>query len=72
MTVGEVVRRSTVYLADRGVETPRLDAELLLGNALGLSRLELYLEHDRPLEPAELDEFTEALAAEDRRRALEA
>jgi release factor glutamine methyltransferase len=67
VTVGEVVRRSTVYLADRGVETPRLDAELLLGNALGLSRLELYLEHDRPLEPAELDACREAVARRGRR-----
>jgi release factor glutamine methyltransferase len=67
VTVGEVVRRSTAYLADRGVDTPRLDAELLLGNALGLSRLELYLEHDRPLEPSELDACREAVARRGRR-----
>jgi release factor glutamine methyltransferase len=67
VTVGEVVRRSAAYLADRGVETPRLDAELLLGNALGLSRLELYLEHDRPLEPAELDACREVVARRGRR-----
>jgi release factor glutamine methyltransferase len=67
VTVGEVVRRSTAYLADRGVETPRLDAELLLGSALGLSRLELYLEHDRPLEPAELDACREVVARRGRR-----
>ena len=37
----------------KGVDTPRLDAELLLAQALGLSRLELYTQHDRPLTEAE-------------------
>ena len=37
----------------KGVDTPRLDAELLLAHALGLSRLELYTQHDRPLTEAE-------------------
>lgn len=55
MTLGEVLRRSADYLAERQVETPRLDAELLLGKALGLTRLDLYLEHDRPLVKHELE-----------------
>ena len=37
----------------KGVDSPRLDAELLLAQALGLSRLELYTQHDRPLTEAE-------------------
>jgi release factor glutamine methyltransferase len=49
VNVAEVVRRATEYLAGKGVESPRLDAEHLLGKALGLSRVELYLQHDRPL-----------------------
>ena len=44
---------ATTYLAERGVEHPRLDAELLLARALGLSRLDLYTQHDRPLTNAE-------------------
>jgi release factor glutamine methyltransferase len=67
MTVGEVLRRSTDYLAERDVETPRLDAELLLGKALGYSRLQLYLEHDRPLQTAELDACRELVARRGRR-----
>jgi release factor glutamine methyltransferase len=55
VTLGQVLRRSTDYLATREIQTPRLDAELLLAKALGLSRLELYLEHDRPLTLDELD-----------------
>ena len=54
-TVVEVLGLTSAYLAARGYESPRLEAELLLGNVLGLGRLELYLHHDRPLEPSELD-----------------
>ena len=53
MTVGEVLRATTEYLAGKGVDSPRVDAELLLSKALGLSRIELYTQHDRPLTEAE-------------------
>ena len=66
-TVGEVLRRSAAYLAEREVETPRLDAELLLGKALGLSRLQLYLEHDRSLARAELEACRDAVRRRGRR-----
>lgn len=49
MTLGEVLRGATGYLASRGVPSPRVDAELLLARALGLTRIELYTQHDRPL-----------------------
>ena len=55
ITVGEVLRRSTDHLAAKGCETPRLDAELLLAHALGLSRIDLYMAFERPLIGAELD-----------------
>ena len=54
-TVGDVLRRATEYLAARGAETPRLDAELLLAHALGIARIDLYIELDRPLTATELD-----------------
>lgn len=53
MTLGEVLRGATDYLAARGVPSPRVDAELLLARALGLERIELYTGHDRPLTDAE-------------------
>ncbi len=56
MTVREVLTHATEYLGEKGVESPRLDAELLLGRALGLSRIALYTEHDRPLTGPELAE----------------
>ncbi len=49
MTVAEALRAAAEFLERKGVDSPRLDAELLLGRALGLSRLELYTQHDRPL-----------------------
>ena len=52
----EVLRRAAEHLG-RTSDTARLDAELLLAHALGLSRIELYTEHDRPLNPDELDTY---------------
>jgi release factor glutamine methyltransferase len=52
--LGEVLRLSAGYLSDHGSPTPRLDAELLIGHALGLPRIELYTNFDRPLDEPEL------------------
>ena len=53
VTIAEALRAGSGFLERKGVDSPRLDAELLLGKALGLSRLELYTQHDRPLSEAE-------------------
>lgn len=65
LTIGEVVMRAAEYLARHGVETARLDAELLIGHALGLTRLQVYLERDRPMTEAERERARELV----RRRA---
>lgn len=49
----EVLRGAESYLAARGVTGPRLNAELLLAHTLGLKRMELYLQFDRPLGESE-------------------
>ena len=54
MKLAEVLQRSTEWLAGKGSDTPRLDAEVLIGHALGLERIELYTEADRPLTEDEL------------------
>ena len=41
-TVGRLLQWTTDYLKGRGSETPRLDAEVLLAEALGCRRIELY------------------------------
>ncbi len=47
-TVREILQKSADYLAERGVDSPALSAQLMLGRALGLSRLDLLLQSDRP------------------------
>jgi release factor glutamine methyltransferase len=69
-TLGEALRGAADDLERKGVETSRLDAELLLGKALGLSRLELYLEHDRPLTDAERAAARELVERRGRREPL--
>jgi release factor glutamine methyltransferase len=64
-TVLRLMRWSGEYLESKGVERGRLDAEHLLAHALGLPRLQLYLQFDRPLDREELDLFRPLL----RRRA---
>jgi release factor glutamine methyltransferase len=49
MTVADVVKASTDFLARKDVPSPRVDAEHLIAHALGLTRLDLYLQYDRPL-----------------------
>ncbi len=60
--LAEVLRLATEHLGGRGSETPRLDAELLLGHALGLKRIELYTAFDRPLTETELAACRELVA----------
>ncbi len=45
------------FLADKGVESARLDSELMLAEVLGVDRVSLYTNHDRPLLPPEVDGF---------------
>src|SRR6266481_992177 len=54
MTVLEVLQSTAAYLKKRGIENPRLNAEHLLANALGRTRMELYLEFERTLDETEL------------------
>jgi release factor glutamine methyltransferase len=69
-TVRELLGRSREYLEQKGVPSPKLDAEYLLAHVLGLRRLELYLDHDRPLEPAEVDRLRELVLRRGRREPL--
>jgi release factor glutamine methyltransferase len=65
--VGEVLKRAAGYLAERGCDTPRLDAELLLTDVLGVDRIALYTDHDRPLTPRETDAYRAVIARRARR-----
>ncbi len=57
LTVLEIIKRTTEFLEKRGVEGARLNAELLIGHALGLKRMQLYLQFERPLTEPELEKI---------------
>ena len=62
MTLLEVLKRATGYLQAHGSSSPRLDAEILLAHVLGIRRLDLYLQFDRPLDEAQLAPYRELTA----------
>jgi len=57
LTVLDIIRKTTEFFQTKGIETPRLDAELLLSHALGMKRMELYLQFERLLTDAELEKL---------------
>ncbi|MEY4510015.1 MAG: hypothetical protein RLZZ450_2137 [Pseudomonadota bacterium] len=67
-TVRRIVAWMQADFERRGIDTPRLDADLLVAHALGVKRLTLFLDPDRPLIEAEL---TTIRALVERRRARE-
>ena len=61
MTVLEAIQKSTEFLAKKGVESPRLQTELLLAHQLKLPRMKLYLNFDRVLTAPETDGLRELI-----------
>ena len=56
-SVQRLLRWTASHFDSRGIDSPRLTAEVLLAHALSTTRLKLYVDFDRPLEAAELDRF---------------
>jgi release factor glutamine methyltransferase len=57
LTVLEIIKKTTDFFAGKGIESPRLNAELLIGHALGKKRMQLYMEFERPLAEPELEKI---------------
>lgn len=66
----EVLGRTTEFFKARGIPSARLDAELLLGFVLGLDRVRVYTNFDRPVTEAELDRLRPLVARRGRREPL--
>jgi len=56
-TIIKILSWTESYFKDHLVDSPRLTAEILLSFSLDIRRLDLYLQHDRPLEKKELTQF---------------
>ncbi len=58
-TVGNTLKWTIDFFKKKGIETPRLDAEILLAFVLKKERIYLYVNFDQPLEPTELAAYRE-------------
>jgi release factor glutamine methyltransferase len=67
----ELIQRSTAYLAQKGVDSPRLQSELLLAYVLRIPRLNLYLNFDRTLVLSELDAMRDLVKRRGQREPLQ-
>ena len=54
-TVLDILQKTTDFFSGKGVESARLNAELIVGHALGLKRMQLYLQFERLLTEPELE-----------------
>ena len=66
-TIGSILSWTQGYFTEKGIETPRLDAEVLLSHVLKKERIYLYVHFDEPLEKEELAAFRKAVAERARR-----
>lgn len=69
--VADAILDGAAYLAGRGVEDARLEAEHLLAHLLGMPRLQLYLYLDRPPGPSEAERYQELLRRRGTREPLQ-
>ncbi len=58
-TITKLLNWVTQFFTDKGIDSPRLSAELLLSYVLGLKRIELYTQHNSAVEKQELDKLRE-------------
>ncbi len=67
ITLLEIIKRSADYLAERGIENARREAEEVIADAMRAKRLDLYLQHDRPLTDKELPDLRQAIQRRSKR-----
>ncbi len=56
-TIQKLLNWITDYLTQKGVDSPRLSAELLLSSVLGLKRIELYTQYNQPVAQERLEQL---------------
>lgn len=66
-TIRRVLAWTQGFFREKGIDTARLDAELIISDALGVDRVRLYTDHDKPLLPDELTVIREGVRRRARR-----
>jgi release factor glutamine methyltransferase len=56
-TIQKLLNWTAEYLSNKGIDSPRLSAELLLSHVVGLKRIELYTQFDKAVTKQQLDEL---------------
>jgi release factor glutamine methyltransferase len=70
-TLLDILNKTSDWFKAKGIENHRLDAQLLLGHVLGMKRLELYMNFDRPLADTELTRYRELVRRRGAREPLQ-
>ena len=60
-TIGRILKWTERFFQEKGIESPRIDAEVLLGHVLKKERIYLYVHFEEPLQPEELTAYREAI-----------
>jgi release factor glutamine methyltransferase len=71
VTVLEIIQRSAEFLQQKGVDSPRLQIELMLERVLNMPRLKLYLNFERTLSEMELGQLREMVKRRGAREPLQ-
>ncbi len=66
----EVLKRTTDWFRERSIPAPQFEAEQILAHVLCIPRLDIYLQHDRPMESSELQNLRTMVARRGRREPL--
>jgi release factor glutamine methyltransferase len=66
-TILKLLSRTGEYFTSHDIENPRADAEILLAHCLGLNRIDLYVQYDKPLSAEELSRYREMVRRRGRR-----
>lgn len=60
-TIGRILKWTERFFQEKGIESPRIDAEVLLGHVLQKERIYLYVHFEEPLQSEELTAYREAI-----------
>lgn len=71
LSIREIKERTEAFFQEKGVPDPKLDTDLLIAHSLGMKRLDLYLDLERPLTEAQLAELRPMVKRRSQREPLQ-